>query len=175
MNRAVSWGLTLLAVGSLAAQLLPLLATDKDCDGPHGGNWCRSNLKQIGLAMILYQKKNQELVPPFGERRLFDALYEGGHLSDGNVYVCTADRQRATPRGEAHLVALSYRTWPSGPPIDPAFFARNASRVPVAWDGTAIHEGFREVLSLDGHVEELEEDRFLALVADAAQEFGFER
>ncbi len=125
---------------------------------------CTSNLKQIGLGVVLYWQRHEEANPPFGRRELFETLVRDGELIDASIYVCPADPAWPVEGGDQGLGALSYETWQSAY-MTPGLIARFGSRTPLAWDRTFdYHEDARNVLFFDGHVEEVQVANFDALL-----------
>lgn len=175
MKRVTFWAGPLLVALVLVALLLPLLAETKQCGGEYGERWCVSNLKQIGLSLVLYQQKNGDGLPPLDGRAMFDTLYQEKLLEDMHVYVCY---RTDTPGqiDEGRRLVVSYRTWSLGRPIDAEFLRRvRLAGFPIAWDREAVHGGQRAVLFLDGHAEVIEEDRFLAYTDGVGRVLGFDR
>jgi len=105
---------------------------------------CAANLKEIGLALVLYQADKGGELPP----SLTDLSPE--YLPDKAVLQCP----EAKPRSAYVYV----------PGLKPAN-VENPRLCIVAFDGKGNHEGGRSVLFLDGHVEFLSEEAFGQRVA----------
>lgn len=67
---------------------------------------CVSNLRQIGLAIQLYERDNRERLP------LRLSVICPAYLSDANVFICPSDRQRGQFTGNERMEANLYL--PSG-------------------------------------------------------------
>lgn len=118
---------------------------------------CKSNLKQIGLAIALHQQKNNDFLPDHGNPAFFEVLL-GENPGDGHLFHCPV----GTSEGKT-----DYATWSKGPRITSGFIAKYGSRFPIAWDADPDrHAARRVVLFLDGHVEVYDEPDFLDLLAE---------
>ncbi len=147
-------------IGILAAMLLPALAAVKESANRKK---CTSNLKQIGLAFILYQQKNAEFLPNETGTTFISRLYEQGHLSDANVYLCPSGAQTATTGSTLTSTSCSYvgRNNTGANKLTSGLIARFGSRTVLATDGTIDnHSDARNVLFADGHVEEIQSANF---------------
>jgi prepilin-type processing-associated H-X9-DG protein len=104
---------------------------------------CMGNLKQVGLAVILYEGDYGELPPDMG------LLNDLSYLVDGKVYVCPSASKPNTFAAESNYRYLNNRN----PDKDP-------SVAPLA---TCIdhHDRHVNVLFVDGSVRGLSHDRWL--------------
>lgn len=120
---------------------------------------CVSRLKQLGLAVVLYQQKNNEFLPSHGNPAFLKALLDGGFMMDLTIYVCPGSQDEPAPKGGPFTT--SFATWSEGPKITSGMLARFGSRIPLLWDAEADHHpGVRHVLFCDGHVETYAESAF---------------
>lgn len=133
---------------------------------------CKSNLKQLGLGLILYRDNigKGRHYPPL--KRLLTTLYTAEVMTEPEVFLCpsrsaASDDAVVMARLKKHdAKAIGYAWTPY-----PIRTLRGASRRPVAWDRKGNHLGLRNVLFLDGHVESVKEARFEAMMrALAAQD-----
>ena len=85
-------------IAILAAMLLPALSAARErarCAT------CVSNLKQQGLAIVMYANNNADyrtpVVPSMGAARSgdqgFELIFKGGYLEDPNVFYCPSERK----------------------------------------------------------------------------------
>lgn len=126
---------------------------------------CKRNLIEIGKALYLYRDGHEEGLPGHGNPAFLRALVESNCLTDRTYYLCPATGEKPE-EGEFHT---SYAAWSLGP--DLTGYKDRGHRIPVAWDASpAHHDGRRNVLFLDGHVESLEEDAFQARLAEWEKE-----
>jgi prepilin-type processing-associated H-X9-DG protein len=131
-----------LNVGILAAILVPTLQQGNELTNR---TICMSNLKSIGMAIMLYQNANNGQMPAN-----FEALIADGQPP--KLFVCPSV-DPASRRG---------RTWdyiylPFGP--------AGGNRI-IACDFLANHRGIvRNVLFADGHIDKVTEVQFQALLA----------
>ena len=134
---------------------------------------CVSNLKQIGLGVVLYSQRNGARMPPWGNPIFFESL-RNGFLEDRSVYRCP---EGTPPEAEALGIEVEdYRTWTGGPGLSSGQIAKFGSRIPIAWDRSASwHDGSRHVLFADGHIEEIPQPAFQELLAGWQKELGLER
>ena len=70
---------------------------------------CASNLKQIGIAMIIYAESNNEKYPVAEGKDGLELLRTGDYLSDKECYICpSADKEPSLPISEkvylTHLI-----------------------------------------------------------------------
>lgn len=153
----------LAVVGVLAAMLLPALGAVKESANRKK---CTSNLKQIGLGFVLYQQKNRDQLPAFDGERTLQALHDGRMLMDPAVYRCPS----AAAGPGAGAFHTDYSSWPNGSAAGER--GKYERFFPLAWDAevAANHVDVRNVLFLDGHVEELDEARFQEAQARARRE-----
>jgi hypothetical protein len=147
MARAGMWlggGATVLSF--CAACVLSCWAMDRS-----GGRYdsCRSNLKQIGLAIGMYQSDHSDEMPA-----TLQALLDERYMRSPYVYTCPG----------ADLPRKDERAYPSSQEFDRTdvdqtgdyLYARPsgavATRVPVAWDRFVHANGMVSVLYFDLHV-----------------------
>ena len=85
-------------IAILAAMLLPALSAARESARC---STCVSNLKQQGLAMVMYANDYADyrtpVVPSMGAVRSgnqgFELIYKGGYLTDPNVFYCPSERK----------------------------------------------------------------------------------
>ena len=117
---------------------------------------CKLNLKHIGIEICKYQEENRGQLPPFGNPDFFEALFQGvGSLPED--FCCPSASSR---RGDGFTT--DYETWSAWPGDSSGPFrgVRKISQLPIAWDKKGNHAGRRVVLFLDGHAENMPEERF---------------
>lgn len=132
---------------------------------------CMNNLKQIGIAIVLYQDRNRDSLPALGNPSFLAALLGPDLIEDAKVFICRGSDDEPAAEGEAFRT--SYTTWSKGE-ITREFLSKNRSAFPIVWDANpANHDGRRCVLFLDAHIEEKSEEEFQALLARWKAE-GFE-
>ena len=128
---------------------------------------CKSNFKQLGLALYLYRDSNKGRYPPYDGARFLVHLYRAGTTLDPDLFLCPSS---ADDNGKGALLlktpiapeACSYagrrnRTQSKYPGI---FTPRGAGETAIASDddegsGQRYNHGDAVIiLFLDGHVEE---------------------
>jgi prepilin-type processing-associated H-X9-DG protein len=97
---------------------------------------CRSNLKQIGLALAMYANDYQGQFPP----KLQDLFPD--YVTDKDLFECP---QAPGVEGYVYVTGLSFESGPTGI---------------AAFDRKGNHEDGRNVLFVDGHVEFMSEAHF---------------
>ena len=138
---------------------------------------CLNNLKQIGLAILMYAQDHQDILPD--DLRVLFPKYIGS----GRVLKCLGDKkvpeiQRVdsnTPISYTYVKGLSLKNSRPAPPAPPG----NPSDAKTSQDGYLFktilaydaspenHEGEgRNVLFVDGHVEWMPEERFQKLLKE---------
>ncbi len=151
--------------GIAAAMLLPVL--NKVKEKANRSN-CKSNLKQLGLGLILYRDSQGKGSKYPRLDRMLTELYNAGTTSEPELFACPSSGREVTEEQlKAHdHNALSYVSTPF-----PIRTVRGASARPIVWDRKGNHQGKRVVLFLDLHVEEVDEARFQRMMVTlAAQE-----
>lgn len=150
-------GVALVAASGLAAWFWPTVCVVTPASQVRE---CASNLKQIGLALDLYARRNSGSLPGRDGTEFLSALYECHVLEDPRVYLCPSS-------GET--VALTGRLEPRGCSYIGRRNAGQACSPPTptdAWRVLAVdrspdhHGGSRNALFADGHVESIEEDEY---------------
>ena len=130
-------------IAILAGMLLPVLS--KAREKARRVN-CAGNLKQMGLALLMYSGENSGffLITPLGVN--FEPLNTGSILNDGKVYGCPSATVLYTT---AKLTNYNYRG--SGLKDDNA----TATATSVAFDVSGNHpeNQWMNALFVDGHVE----------------------
>ncbi len=152
-----------LAIGALfaVAALHPPTASDLGIKDSANRNKCVSNLKQIGLALSLYQERNGGELPDADGTAFVSRLYESGILADANVYLCPSSAQTSARGPTLGRDSCSY----SGR-RNRQIPVRFGSRTIVAADRSIeAHVDVRSVLFADGHVERVLEETFQTLYA----------
>ena len=159
---------TWIAIGVLALGMVATLAFRTLESIKQGGakRKCTSNLKQIGLALVLYQQKNDESLPDRDGLPFLSALYEQGFLPDANDYLCPDSSEAAatTPWLDGRSCSYVGRRNTGSLRLTSKTIAKFGSRTALAADSTFDpHLDYRNVLFADGHVEEVDEDTYLRL------------
>ncbi|MCP4256006.1 MAG: hypothetical protein GY774_00595 [Planctomycetes bacterium] len=103
---------------------------------------CKSNLKIIGMSLLMYSGDNKDKFPPD-----LETLLTKTYLCDNKMLICPATKLRDSYiyRGAAITVA-------------------DIPSLIMVYEKSSNHEGGRNVLFLDGHAEWVAEDRFQELV-----------
>jgi prepilin-type processing-associated H-X9-DG protein len=111
-------------------------------DGPRSP--CKRNLKQIGVALLIYAEDNKGSFPLYLEQLL------PYYLSDASVLQCPHESSAAGPSDYIYLPGLNVNNRPG--------------KV-LAYDKLVNHNGDgRNILFIDGHVEWLNENVFQELM-----------
>ena len=133
---------------------------------------CRSRLKQIGLAVMMYRHGHNDRLPDFGTPGFFEALCEIGFVGK-DVFLCPAVDLEEGGGEEFHT---HYETWSKGTLGSVAAY-RFGSRIPLAWDRQGNHADHRNVLFLDGHAVGMSEEEFRELMKleGLPEDLGLER
>ena len=135
-----------IGVGALAAVLL-----DNAKPGHPSPIHCRSNLRQIGLAIQMYRNDFNDYFPPS-----FGTLYPQ-YVSSRMVFVCSEDMQK-----QGHVETATVRGLPVGPESGSYAYVRprhpfgkipDPSTAVVAFDRRGNHADGCNVLYADGHIE----------------------
>ena len=111
---------------------------------------CRSNLRQIGLACIIYAQDHKEFFPPN-----LEVLGKEGYIKKEGfpkLMKCPAQEED-----------VGYIYIGAGKSLKAA---ENPPRTIIAYDKSPIHQNGRNVLLGDGHVEWMPEDKFQKLLAE---------
>ncbi|MPM68577.1 hypothetical protein SDC9_115511 [bioreactor metagenome] len=118
---------------------------------------CSSNLKQIGLGLLMYANDKDEMFPAEDGAAGLEALRSNNYLIEPDVFVCPVDKERKTAEKKAALTEknCSY-----------VYFGELAhsniptpGRIPLAFEKPGIsHDGVTHVLFVDGHVAQLKGD-----------------
>lgn len=111
---------------------------------------CRSNLKQIGLALKQYAMDNNNFLPAKPGAEGLEKLRCNGYLADYKIYRCPFTKDAGANSGQEldeksvdYIYRAGYTATDKG---------TDASTIPVAWDKSVNHEDYGNVLFLDGHV-----------------------
>ncbi|MDP7035212.1 MAG: DUF1559 domain-containing protein [Planctomycetota bacterium] len=156
-------GVDMTQIGIAAAMLLPALTAVKE---KAQRAKCKSNLKQLGIGIANYADAFNDYYPPFGNPAFCERLLRSGAVSDPSVFDCPST-------GDHAGVHYDYATWEKAN-FGGARVIKNASRIPALWDASIEnHEDARCVLFLDGHVEEMSEPQFRAMMTNIEQHFGW--
>jgi prepilin-type processing-associated H-X9-DG protein len=109
---------------------------------------CSGNLRQIGLALLMYSGENDRYFPnqyPNGANNL-SVLNDKGYLADGMVYGCPSHRNPSMVSSNSDYIYVG-----SGLRDDDA----NPQTSPLAYDRSGNHpaNAWINVLFVDGHVQ----------------------
>ena len=108
-----------------------------------------ANLKQIGLACILYSSDHGETLPPD-----FTALVQGKYLTDMKAYIAKADRKsKVSANKTVGPENTSYAYVGKGLSVSSS--TKHPARMPLAFEKPWLTDGKSDigVLFMDGHVE----------------------
>ena len=111
---------------------------------------CYSNLKSIGLVLKQYAIDHDGWLPDKPGAEGLEQLRSNDYLTDYGVYLCPTT---ITQKGKENQplsnenVDYIYRSGLKYPPID----GKGSSKIPVLWDKPNNHNGYGNVLFLDGH------------------------
>ena len=136
----VLWiALAVLGIMILAGMMLPALCQARE---PARRINCAGNLKQIGLAIIIYAGDDvKEGMLPSGDS--FRLLNEQKYLVDGKVYVCPSTMHPNTLAAHSNYIYCGAGLSDTDPKPD---------RTVIAYDREGNHDRWRNFLFLDGHV-----------------------
>ena len=125
-----------LVIGILAAMLLPVLSKARERARRVS---CASNMKQIGLALIMYSGDNEGNFPPD-----LKALVDNQYIMEGDVFVCPSSGDVYSGDLESHYIYIPGLV----DSVD------NPTQTVLLYEKDTNHrEGFMNVLFVDGHVE----------------------
>ena len=103
---------------------------------------CKSNLKIIGMALFLYSNDNKDKFPAD-----LETLVTKTYLPEDKMLICPADKLRDSYIYRGAAITVADTPW-----------------MITVYEKSGNHEGGRNVLFLDGHVELVSEDRFQELI-----------
>ena len=132
------------AIVAAAVIVLPLL--DQPRRGHDPRMRCAVNLKQIGLALLMYSDEHDGYFPPTPKGNNFEPLNREQLLNNSKVYGCPGSTDfQSTAENSAYLYMGS------GLKDD----NKNATTVSLAMDQSGNHakDNWINVLFLDGHVD----------------------
>ena len=150
--------LTCIAVGYYA--MFVWLPVDGSTPDDANLSKCRSNLKQIGIAFQVYRQENGGWLPPFDSTSSALEILHANALAansdhkdgpmniDNAIYICPGRNSD----GDVEHGRIDYDCWRGGS-LSTDVLIRIAGRLPIAWDGSANHNGLTNILFADGHVE----------------------
>ncbi len=124
-----------------AAMIMPALARAR---AQARGAVCKSNLKQIGLAIAMYSVDFNEQYP-----KSLDELFDQ-YITIKKIFVCPSDSHPFTIGKGLKCSYVYVGRLPT--PTDPG--------VAICWDKRGNHRGGRNVLFYDGHVQWMREGAF---------------
>ena len=107
---------------------------------------CASNLKQIGLALKLYARNYDDMLPPSGVAGL-NILVKKDYLADPNVYVCPSSENVTAEYGSPLTEKNCSYVF-----IGDINEAEYPADMPIAYDKDGNHRNYVNFLFLDGHV-----------------------
>jgi len=148
-----SWSLQSPNVALLGAMLMPALSQARTAAR---GAACMSNLRQLGLCLALYANEHRGVFP-----ESLDELLP--YTGTGQVFVCPADEN---PIATAGGLRTSYR-YLGGFSMD-----QLGPDLMIAFDKEGNQAGRRNVLFVDGHVQQLSEDEFQRRLQRDLQSFA---
>ncbi len=126
---------------------------------PSYGPSCQSNLKQVGLALMLYSER-EGCYPEVPGRDFLARLYLAGDCPDLRAFLCPESGHKAGTGFATDYVA---NPAVAGRKVD----AQDPSAFPVVWESKLFHTKGRKrcVLFMDGSVRTMSEAAFQAMLA----------
>ncbi len=112
---------------------------------------CVSNLKQIGLALMMYAQDNNEKYPAPNGHRGLQLLIDKEYLTDMKAFSCPSSPILYPPAKLTSACPYIY----IGGALDSAAKIKNPPAVPVVFEKPGNHKKHAIVLFADGHVETL--------------------
>lgn len=102
---------------------------------------CRNNVKQLGLAVLMYQWDNKEAMSA-----TLQTLVDTGYVKDLSILTCDAVSKRTTRFDPRNVDATADYIYT--PPANP----KAAPDVPIIWENPKNHDAGGNVCFSDGHV-----------------------
>jgi len=134
-----------------AGMLLPALASAR---GAARGAVSMNNLKQVGVAAMMYANDHDNQLPPN-----LAALFDGNLLPDDKILLAPNDRAPPRTVGNRPCSYVYLLDRHKGLKLKLADIERPAM-VPLAWERESFGRGRRNVLFIDGHVQAMQEADF---------------
>jgi len=103
---------------------------------------CRSNLKIIGMALLMYSNDHKDKFPAD-----LETLVTKTYIRDKKILICPASKLRSSYIYRGAAITLA-----------------DIPSLIVVYEKSSNHEGGRNVLFLDGHAEWVQEERFQELI-----------
>ena len=134
MKNGIKFLTSLLVLGVMGLLLFPTLCGCKDREKARRVS-CASNLKQIGLGIMMYAEDNDNLLP-----NDITKIAAAKYLATSDVFVCPS-------KNDATLIGYKYYGQ------DFKLNMQNAIKLAIAADKQNNHDQYINTLYLDGHVE----------------------
>ena len=150
-------------VGIGAAMLIPAMSKVSE---KAKQTKCKANLNQIGKAVSIFMLDygRSTVMPPPDKVQFITALFRSKILVEPEVFVCpsTGDRTSARDLESCGHNCTSYEA------LDIALLStwKDTTTTPIVWDKYGNHQGLRNVLFLDGHVDHVSEWRFQEMLKE---------
>lgn len=136
-------GIAIVAI--MAGMLLPALSKARESARKAQ---CKNNLKQIGIALIMYAADNNGELPPSDGVQGLELLRSKRYLENSKFFVCPACDTNPAPYGQPLSEATCDYNYKGGMNVQTANY-----QSPIVTDKQHNHGDDGNVLFIDGHVE----------------------